>query len=320
LPPEAEVRDSRPKLGPNDACWCGSGKKYKKCHLSADSAASGTVEPPRKAGKRDPLILNEEERNGMRRAAQANATLMDEVRKFVAPGVTTKQIDDLVAEWTYGHGYKCATLGYRNSYPAHCCTSVNNVVCHGIPNEYMLEEGDIVNVDLTTIVDGWHGDQSETFLIGEVDEAALRVVQASFDSMWMAIEAIKPYSKVIEIGRVISKHARKLDLSVVEDYQGHGIGRSFHQRPHIPHFPDQYHGQQVLAPGTCFTIEPMINAGSRRTVLDRRDGWTVYTADGELSAQFEHTILMTEQGPEVMTHTQTGPKRGHRFTNTARVG
>jgi methionyl aminopeptidase len=313
------VRDTRQKLGPNDPCWCGSGKKYKKCHLSADHAGAGATEPPRKAGKRNPLILNEDERNGMRRAAKANAELMDEVRQLIAPGVTTKQVDDLVKDWTYSRGYKCATLGYKGSYPAHCCTSVNNVVCHGIPGDYMLQEGDIVNVDLTTVVDGWHGDQSETFMIGEVSDEAVRLVQASFDAMWLAIEAIRPYSKVIEIGRAISKHARKLDFSVVEDYQGHGIGRSFHQRPHIPHFPDQYHGQQVLEPGMCFTIEPMINAGSRRTVLDRRDGWTVFTSDGALSAQFEHTILMTEKGPEVLTVTRHGPQKGHLFKSPARV-
>ncbi len=313
------VRNAREKLGPNDACWCGSGSKYKKCHMRADDEARGGVETPRIARKRDPLILNEEERNAMRRAGSVNAELLDHVRDHIKPGITTREIDRMVSEWTFARGHRCATLGYKGTYPAHCCTSVNNVVCHGIPGDYALQEGDIVNVDLTTIVDGWHGDQSETFLVGEVSEEALRLVQCTFDAMWLAIEAIRPFSKVVDIGRAITKHARRMDYSVVEDYQGHGIGRSFHQRPHIPHFPDRYHGSQILEPGMCFTIEPMINAGSRRTVLDRRDGWTVYTADGSLSAQFEHTILMTESGPEVLTMTRNGPRKGHTFANPARV-
>jgi methionyl aminopeptidase len=315
------VRDVRQKLGPNEPCWCGSGRKYKKCHMGSD-AQGGAVEPPRASSKRNPLLLNEDERNAMRRAGQANAALLDEVRAFIKPGIKTKDIDDLVVEWTHSHGYKCATIGYRGRrgappFPGHCCTSPNEVVCHGIPGDYVLKDGDIVNVDLTTIVDGWHGDQSETFLIGEVSDEALRVVQCSFDAMWLAIEALRPYSKVIEIGRAIVRHARQQGFSVVEDYQGHGIGRQFHQKPHIPHFPDMHHGHQVLEPGMCFTVEPMINAGAKRCVEDRKDGWTVYTADGKLSAQFEHTILMTEQGPEVLTLTRHGPRKGHRFTNRA---
>ena len=309
------MKETRQKLGPNDTCWCGSGKKYKKCHMSADAhgASVPEPEPPR---KRDPLLLNEPERNCMRKAGATNAELMDYLRDFILPGITTRRIDELVADWTAARGHVCATLNYRGSYPAHCCTSPNHVVCHGIPGSYVLKEGDIVNVDLTTIVDGWHGDQSETFLVGPVSDETLRLVQCTFDSLWLAIDAIKPYSKVIEIGQAIKRHATRLEFSVVEDYQGHGIGRQFHQRPHVPHFPDRYHGQQVLEPGMCFTIEPMINQGSKRTVLDRKDGWTVYTADGKLSAQFEHTILMTERGPEVLTSTKRGPARGHRFTNT----
>jgi methionyl aminopeptidase len=307
------MRDTREKLGPNDVCWCGSGRKYKKCHMGAE-AAPGAVEPPRPRGKRDPLILNELERDAMRKAGRVNAELMDQVRDFIKPGITTRDIDELVSSWTTRNGHKCATLGYRG-FPANCCTSPNEVVCHGIPGDYLLRDGDIINVDLTTIVDGWHGDQSETFMVGDVGDDARRLMQCSFDSMWLAIESIRPYSKVIEIGRAVTRHARKYGFSVVEDYQGHGIGRAFHQRPHIPHFPDNYHGQQVLEPGMCFTIEPMINAGTRRTVLDRRDGWTVYTADGELSAQFEHTILMGEDGPEVLTLTRNGPQRGHRFVS-----
>jgi methionyl aminopeptidase len=314
----SNAKTSGVSLGPNDPCHCGSGRKYKKCHMKADRQGA-RVEPPREAKRRNPLLLNEDERDAMRRACAFNAGALDMVRELIRPGITTADINRLVHDHTLEHGHTPAPLGYTGSrdappFPASCCTSVNHVVCHGIPSDYELKEGDIVNVDLTTIVDGWHGDQSETFLVGQVSDDALRVTQCAFDSMWLAIEAISPGCKVIEIGRAISQHARKMGLSVVKEYQGHGIGRKFHQRPHIPHFPDHYHGQQVLDPGMCFTIEPMISLGTWRTVLDERDGWTVYSADGKLSAQFEHTILMTESGPEVMTLTRNGPRKGHVFS------
>ncbi|MDC1141624.1 methionyl aminopeptidase [Planctomycetota bacterium] len=309
------------KVGPNEPCWCGSGTKYKKCHMSADRAGGGTSADSSKPApkKQNPLLLDESERNQMRKACAFNAKLMDEVRDFVKPGIKTIEIDKFVHEYTVSHGHTPATLGYGASsgthppFPASLCTSVNDVICHGIPNEYELKDGDIINCDLTSIVDGWHGDQSETFFIGEVSDDARAVTQASFDSMWLAIDAIKPCSKVIEIGRAIVKHARATGFSVVQEYQGHGIGRVFHQKPHIPHFPDRFHGSAVLEPGICFTIEPMLNVGKAKSKLDRKDGWTVYTIDGELSAQFEHTILMTEQGPEIMTQTKNGPRKGHKF-------
>ncbi|MHC4840375.1 MAG: methionyl aminopeptidase [Planctomycetota bacterium] len=305
------------KVGPNEPCWCGSGKKYKKCHMATDRTNDSVDRP--KPQKRNPLLLDQTERNQMRKACEFNAKLMDEVRKFVKPGIKTIDIDTMVHEYTISHGHTPATLGYGASsgthppYPASLCTSVNEVVCHGIPSEYELKDGDIVNCDLTTIVDGWHGDQSETFFIGEVSDEAREVTQASFDCLWRGIDAIGPGSKVIEIGRAISKHAKALGYGVVHEYQGHGIGRLFHQKPHVPHFPDRIHGSQVLHAGMCFTIEPMINVGKGKTKLDRKDGWTVYTADGKLSAQFEHTILMTEDGPEVMTKTKDGPQKGHKF-------
>lgn len=274
---------------------------------------------PAKPVKRDPLLLNETERNQMRKACAFNAELMDEVRKFVKPGIKTVEIDRLVHEYTVSHGHIPATLGYGASsgshppYPASLCTSVNEVVCHGIPDDYELQEGDIVNCDLTSIVDGWHGDQSETFFIGEVSDEARKVTQASFDSLWLAIDAIKPGDPVSVIGRAIVGHAKPLGFSIVKEYQGHGIGQLFHQEPHVPHFPTSIQGRQTLDAGLCFTIEPMINVGKGKTKLDRKDGWTVYTIDGELSAQFEHTILMTENGPEVMTQPKQGPQRGHKF-------
>jgi methionyl aminopeptidase len=190
------------------------------------------------------------------------------------------------------------------------------VVCHGIPAEIKLQSGDIVNIDITSIVNGWFGDQSETFLVGDVSAEARGVTQAAFDCLYAAIDAIRPGCRVAEIGRAIVKHAHDLGYSVVREYVGHGIGRHFHQDPSIPHYPNRQSLSDTIEPGMCFTIEPMINVGTRHTVLDRSDGWTVRTRDGKLSAQFEHTILMTERGPEILTLTTSGPQRGHRFEST----
>ncbi len=248
----------------------------------------------------------------MRAAGKFNAQLMDYIRPFVKPGVTTNQLDRLVHEYTLDHGHTPACLGYMN-FPKSVCTSINEVVCHGIPDETTLREGDMVNVDLTSIVDGWHGDQSETILVGEVSPLARRLTQIAFDCLFRGIDAIGPHGKIQNIGRAIQKHAEAAGFSVVREYQGHGIGRSFHQGPGIPHFP-QTGNTRTIPPGVCFTIEPMINEGVWNTVLDSTDGWTVRTADNKLSAQFEHTILMTETGPEILTGTEHGPQRGHRFS------
>ncbi|RMG18149.1 MAG: methionyl aminopeptidase [Planctomycetota bacterium] len=307
----------RHKPGRNDPCHCGSGKKYKRCHMDRDGGrAPARIAPPptrrRRRRRTDHLVLTEGERDAMRAAGAANAEAMDFIRDHVRPGAVLSDLDDLVREWTYDHGYVPACLGYKG-YPKSICASVNEVVCHGIPDDYALREGDIVNLDLTTIVDGWHGDQSETFLVGEVSEEARRVTQCAFDCLYLGIEAIGPGSKVLEIGRAIVARAHADGFSVVEDFQGHGIGRSFHQDPGIPHYPDSYAGQFVLEPGMCFTIEPMINVGVKGCRIDKRDGWTARTRDGKLSAQFEHTLLMTEDGVEILTQTRRGPRPGHRF-------
>ena len=262
--------------------------------------------------KRNIPLLDEEQRESMRRASRFNAQLMDFIRPQVLPGVTTGAIDRLVDEYTRDHGHTPACLGYHG-FPKTICTSINEVICHGIPDDTVLTEGDIVNVDLTTIVDGWYGDQSETVLIGNVSDETRNLVQVTFDSLYAAINVLQPGSKVIEIGRAIAKVVRPHGYSIVRDYQGHGIGQAFHQDPGVPHYPTPGARFQILRPGVCFTIEPMINQGRVETALDKSDGWTVRTRDGKLSAQFEHTILMTEEGPEILTRTQHGPQEGHRF-------
>jgi methionyl aminopeptidase len=258
-------------------------------------------------------ICDEAAREGMRRAGRFNAELLDFIRPHVKAGVTTLELDRLAYEYTVDHGHTPACLGYKG-YPNTICTSVNEVVCHGIPNKTPLREGDIVNVDMTTIVDGWHGDSSETFLIEPVAEEARRLVQVAFDSMFVGIDAIQTYGKLTEIGRAIERFAKRHGYSVVQEYQGHGLGREFHQEPGIPHYvPKVNPSQVVLEPGMCFTVEPMINVGTWRTMLDKHDKWTVRTMDLSLSAQFEHTVLVTESGPEILTQTANGPKPGHQF-------
>jgi methionyl aminopeptidase len=259
-----------------------------------------------------PLYLKEEEREGLRAAGRFNAQLMDVLREHVREGTSTEKLDKLAHTYILDHGHTPACLGYHG-YPKTICTSVNEVVCHGIPNTRPLKDGDIVNVDITTIVNGWYGDQSETFLVGDVSDTARRLVQITHDAMHVGIRACKPGCTVTEIGRAIQSFATQAGYSVVREYQGHGIGRDFHQEPGVPHFPSLNSNRDLLRPGTCYTIEPMLNVGTWKTRVDKKDKWTVRTLDGALSAQFEHTILMTEDGPEILTLTQNGPKEGHQF-------
>lgn len=259
--------------------------------------------------KKIPLYTDAEQIEKLKAASRFNAQLMDYIRPYVKAGVTTAELDRRAHEYTLDHGHQPACLGYHG-YPKTICTSINEVVCHGIPDDTVLQDGDIVNVDITTIVDGWYGDQSETFMIGEVSDEARRLVQTTFEALYVGIRACKPGGPVILIGRAIQEFAHQAEYSVVREYQGHGIGQEFHQDPGIPHFPAPTSRRDLLEPGTCFTVEPMLNAGGWRTRLDKADGWTVRTMDQSLSAQFEHTILMTEDGPEILTLTNDGPQEG----------
>ncbi len=263
-------------------------------------------------GSRLPAYKTSEEQNGLRAAGRFNAQLLDFLREKIAVGVTTNKLDKLAEEYTRGHGHIPACYGYQG-YPKSICTSVNEVVCHGIPNDRPLRDGDIVNLDCTTIVNGWYGDSSETFLVGEVSSDARRIVQIAFDSLWLGIDALIPYCSVIEIGTAIARYGRQMNVGIVENFQGHGIGRKFHQDPGIPHVPVRKSRKDLLTPGVCFTIEPMINLGRKETDGPLSDGWTILTKDRSLTAQFEHQILMTEEGPEVLTQTKNGPQVGHRF-------
>ena len=226
------------------------------------------------------------------------AGALDEVAKIVKPGIRTNEIDKLCFEFINDHGAFSAPLFYRG-FPKSCCTSANHVVCHGIPSEKVLKDGDILNVDVTALKDGWHGDTSRTFEIGEVSVKAKKLVKTTYDAMMKAIEIVKDDLHLGDIGSTIQNHVEAEGFSVVQDFCGHGIGKSFHEEPNVLHYGKKGTGEKIKA-GMIFTIEPMINLGNYQTKT-LNDGWTAVTKDKSLSAQFEHTIGVTEEGCEIFT-------------------
>ena len=286
-------------IGRNDPCWCGSNKKYKKCHLKSDMEIHKT----RKTAPVNPFVKTPDEITGMKKAGKFNGILLDYLRPFVKAGVSTDYLDKLAHDFTLKNGHKPASLGYHN-YPKSVCISINDVVCHGIPSkDEVLKEGDIVNIDATTIVDGFHGDSSETFLIGDVNEEGRHVVEVAAKAMLKGIESVGPGKSLKIIGDTIQPFVESENCSIVRKYTGHGIGKKFHEGFTVCHHISYDCNSFTLLPGMTFTIEPMVNSGTYDVVVDRRDGWTVRTKDGSLSAQFEHTILITESGAEVLTRT-----------------
>ncbi len=240
---------------------------------------------------------------GMRKAGQVAAEALDMLVAHVRPGVTTEHLDDLVVEFALERGAIPAPLNYRG-FPKAICTSVNHVVCHGIPGPKTLKEGDIVNIDVTLIVDGWHGDTSRMYPVGRISRRAERLLEVTYNALWRGIEAVKPGNTTRDIGDAIETYAHSERCSVVREFCGHGLGRFFHDRPNILHYRDVEEGFK-LQPGMFFTIEPMINLG-KAPVKVLADGWTAVTRDRELSAQFEHTVAVTATGYEVFTHSPAG--------------
>ncbi|WEK49689.1 MAG: type I methionyl aminopeptidase [Candidatus Kaistia colombiensis] len=239
----------------------------------------------------------------MKRAGQLAAACLDGLADIVKPGVPTDEIDRFVYEFGADHGALPATLGYRG-YTKSTCTSINHVVCHGIPDDKPLKDGDIVNVDVTYIVDGWYGDSSRMYLVGDVKRAAVRLVEVTYESLMRGIAAVKPGATTGDIGYAIQSYAEAERCSVVRDFCGHGVGKVFHDTPNILHYGNPGEGVELRA-GMIFTIEPMINLG-RPHVKVLRDGWTAVTRDRSLSAQFEHTVGVTETGCEIFTLSPRG--------------
>jgi methionyl aminopeptidase len=320
------------KLGPNDLCWCGSGRKYKKCHGPRDlvNQLAGTAQVPegfrpvrpgrvgprrevpphivrpeyadRADGKPGPrrkdVIKGPEQLARMRHACRAARRVLEIAKAAVAPGVTTDRIDEIVHQACIDLGGYPSTLNY-GKFPKSCCTSVNEVICHGIPDDRPLEAGDIVNVDVTIFIDGMHGDCSETVAVGEIDAASRRLIDITRDCLYLGIGAVRPGGLIREVGQAIQTHAHKHGYGVVRAFVGHGIGEQFHMDPQVPHYDDP--GAHFrIAPGMTFTVEPMINQGTWQH-KSWNDNWTAVTADLKRSAQHEHTVLVTERGVEVLT-------------------
>ena len=236
-----------------------------------------------------------------RLAGSIAAGALDEVSKMIKPGITTNEIDKVCYEFINDHGAYSAPLNYRG-FPKSCCTSVNHVVCHGIPSEKVLRDGDIVNVDVTALKDGWHGDTSRMFEIGNVSVKAKKLIKTTYDSLMKAIKILKEDIFLGDIGSTIQKHVESNGCSVVQDFCGHGIGKSFHLEPNILHYGEKGTGEKLKA-GMIFTIEPMINIGNYETKV-LNDGWTAVTKDKSLSAQFEHTVGITKDGYEIFTQSK----------------
>ncbi len=251
-------------------------------------------------------LWGEEAFEGMRRAGRLAAETLDMLVEHVRPGVSTEELDELAYDYIVSHGAVPAPLYYRG-FPKSICTSVNHVVCHGIPGEKRLKEGDIVNIDVTVILDGWHGDSSRMYPVGNISRKAQRLIDVTYEAMMRGIAAARPGATTGDIGHAIQTFAEENRCSVVRDFCGHGLGKLFHDAPNILHYGREGSGYE-LKPGMFFTIEPMLNLG-RPQVKILKDGWTAVTRDRSLSAQFEHTIGITEDGCEIFT---LSPKGFHR--------
>ena len=327
-----------PALAANDACWCGSGRRYKRCHRIADldparaaaeaarreeqeRLAAAYVRPGRLSPRREvpahiprpDYALDRHGRprdrgNGrpkdaetlarMRVAGRAAAEVLQLVGKAVQPGITTDDLDAIAHEECIARGGYPSPLGY-NGFPKSLCTSINEVICHGIPDSTVLKDGDIVNCDVTIYLDGVHGDTNATFLVGDVDEQSRRLVEVTRRSLDVGIEAVRPGGRVRDIGRAIQAYAEGEGYGVIRAFVGHGIGTTFHSDPQVFHY-DNPSARGVLEPGMTFTIEPMISIGDwHHEMWD--DGWTAVTVDRSRTAQFEHTLVVTETGAEILT-------------------
>ncbi len=288
------------KIGRNDPCWCGSGKKYKSCHAAFDEKLEqykrqGILVPNHK------IIKTQEQLEGIRKAGKLNTAILDMVAANIHEGMSTDDINTLVHNYTIEHGGIPAPLNYCG-FPKSVCTSVNDVICHGIPDQNeILKNGDIINVDVTTILDGYYADASRMFCIGEVSEDARKLVEVTKESVDLALKEVKPWGFLGDIGEVISKYVYAHGYTVLHDIGGHGVGNDFHEDPYVCHIGKRGTGM-LLVPGMVFTIEPMVNAGEEDFFQDADNGWTIYTEDGSLSAQWEYTVAVTEEGAEIITH------------------
>lgn len=285
------------KFGRNDPCPCGSGLKFKKCCLGRRDISVDAIKRTYEKKYRI-KFKTEADIEGIRRAGDLVIKTLDLVEPLITPGRVTEEINTLVHEFTLENGAKPAPLGYRG-YPKSVCVSVNDVICHGIPGGWQLKDGDIVNIDVTSILDGYYADASKTFYVGTPGPDARKIVSVARESLRRGLLAVKSGNTVGHIGAAIQKYAEGEKCSVVREFVGHGVGIDFHESPQIPHYGRKGDGV-TLMPGMVFTVEPMINIGKKELRI-LEDDWTAVTIDGSLSAQFEQTILVTEDGYESLT-------------------
>ncbi len=288
------------KIGRNDPCWCGCGRKYKQCHEAFDRKIESFAREGHIVPSHD-IIKSPEQIAGIRESAKINMACLDAVAENIRPGMSTQEIDDIVVDVTRKMGGIAAPLNY-DGFPKSVCTSVNDQVCHGIPSKnVILQEGDIVNVDCSTILDGYYSDSSRMFLIGEVSPEKKKLVQVAKECVDLGLKEVKPWGFMGDIGAVILEHAAANGYTVVREIGGHGCGLEFHEDPWIGYHTKRGE-EMLLVPGMTFTIEPMINAGTQSIYTDQENGWEVYTLDGEPSAQWEYQVLVTETGVEILTY------------------
>jgi len=293
-------------IGRNDLCWCGSGKKWKKCHFPNPGQEQNidTLPFEKRAAlyrKQYGIILKTPAQiEGIRRSGHLAAKILDEVCKRAQIGVTTEELNTYAHKLHLDAGAIPAPLGYGEPpFPKSICTSINEVICHGIPDSVPLREGDIMNIDITCILNGYYGDCSRMVHLGNPNPERCLVSKVSYECLMKAIEILKPGVPLGAIGTAIHAHAKTAGCSVVTQFVGHGVGVGFHEAPQIPHYRNSI--ATPLTSGMTFTIEPMINAGTPTAVIDKENGWTARSADGRASAQWEHTLLITETGYEILT-------------------
>lgn len=288
------------KLGRNDVCWCGSGMKYKKCHYNFDSK----LEQAEREGHEVPghdLIKTPEQIEGIKKSAAINIAVLDYVGEHIRAGITTEEIDKWVYDETVKRGGIPAPLNYEG-FPKSVCTSLNDEVCHGIPSkDIVLKDGDIINVDCSTILDGYFSDSSRMYLIGDVSEEKKKLVQVAKECLDVGLKEVKPWGFLGDMGQAINDYAEEHGYTIVREIGGHGIGLEFHEEPWVS-YVSKRGTEMMMVPGLVFTIEPMVNMGKADIYEDGENGWTIYTEDGKPSAQWEIQVLVTEDGYEILSY------------------
>ncbi len=295
-----EGKKMQMKLGRNDKCWCGSGKKYKQCHQAFDAKIARIADQGRPVPTHE-MIKNADQIAGIRQSAKINIAVLDYVAEHIHVGMNTEEIDRMVYDKTTAMGGMPAPLHYEG-YPKSVCTSVNEQVCHGIPSkDVILKEGDIVNVDASTILNGYFSDSSRMFCVGEVSPEKKRLVEVAKECMELGFQEVKPWGYLGDMGQAVHDHAFANGYTVVREIGGHGVGLEFHEDPWVSY--NSKRGEEMLmVPGMVFTIEPMVNMGGVEIYVDEENDWTVYTEDGMPSAQWEIMVLVTEDGAEILSY------------------